>query len=193
MLVLLGPSEGLHCGLFCSASSYLLGLTPLPFKPFFVGTIAAMSIWGPLYASIGAASKALLVNGGDIGELVAGALAFLLAVSSRQGCWPLGIQLSLLAVACLLLQTCSQGRAHIPRRRRRFRWWLGLLSWSCGRAANSLAHRTTAGNRWSVGAFYFMLQILGHLGAEEALIAQGARPHILYCMYWQNQPTLNQT
>ncbi len=65
----------MRCGLD-SASSYLLGLTPLPFKPFFVGTIGAMAIWGPLYASIGSASRALLVNGGDVGELVAGVLAF---------------------------------------------------------------------------------------------------------------------
>ncbi len=56
-----------------SASSYLLGLTPLPFKPFFSGTLVAMALWGPLYASIGAASRALLTNGSDMGELLAGA------------------------------------------------------------------------------------------------------------------------
>ena len=33
-------------GALRSASSYLLGLTPLPFKPFFSGTLAAMSLWG---------------------------------------------------------------------------------------------------------------------------------------------------
>ncbi|BDA40356.1 probable TVP38/TMEM64 family membrane protein Mb1528c [Coccomyxa sp. Obi] len=53
-----------------SASSYLLGLSSLPFRPFFVGTLSAMAVWGPLYATIGGASRELLQNGGNLGEVL---------------------------------------------------------------------------------------------------------------------------
>ena len=43
--------------LLCSATNYLMGLSSVPFKPFLAATFVAMAIWGPLYASIGAASR----------------------------------------------------------------------------------------------------------------------------------------
>ncbi|EIE22112.1 hypothetical protein COCSUDRAFT_66464 [Coccomyxa subellipsoidea C-169] len=53
-----------------SASSYLLGLSSLPYQPFLMGTLSAMAIWGPLYATIGGASRAVLQNGGNLGEVL---------------------------------------------------------------------------------------------------------------------------
>jgi uncharacterized membrane protein YdjX (TVP38/TMEM64 family) len=43
-----------------SASNYLLGLTPVQLGPLVVGTVAGMSVWSVLYASLGGASKVLL-------------------------------------------------------------------------------------------------------------------------------------
>eukprot|EP00884_Botryococcus_braunii_P019407 jgi/Botrbrau1/614/Bobra.0161s0010.1 len=46
-----------------SASNYLLGMTPLPYWPFLCGSIAGMSVWSVIYASLGGASRALLEQG----------------------------------------------------------------------------------------------------------------------------------
>jgi len=56
----------------CSASNYLLGLTPVQLGPLVVGTVAGMSVWSILYASLGGASKALLEGGADLDVLLAG-------------------------------------------------------------------------------------------------------------------------
>lgn len=61
----------------CSASSYLLGLSSLPYQPFLMGTLSAMAVWGPLYATIGGASRAVLQNGGNLGEVLSGSPAIL--------------------------------------------------------------------------------------------------------------------
>ena len=57
-----------------SACNYLLGLSPLPVGPYAVGTVAAMVCWAPLYASIGGASRSLLLHGGDPDALLADVL-----------------------------------------------------------------------------------------------------------------------
>lgn len=55
-----------------SASNYLLGLTPVQLGPLVVGTVAGMSVWSVLYASLGGASKVLLESGTDLDVLMAG-------------------------------------------------------------------------------------------------------------------------
>lgn len=60
------------CGPCCSASNYLLGLTPVQLGPLVVGTVAGMSVWSILYASLGGASKALLESGESLDVLLAG-------------------------------------------------------------------------------------------------------------------------
>lgn len=37
-----------------------------------MGTLSAMAVWGPLYATIGGASRAVLQNGGNLGEVLSG-------------------------------------------------------------------------------------------------------------------------
>lgn len=54
-----------------SASNYLLGLTPVQLGPLVVGTVAGMSVWSILYASLGGASKVLLESGADLDVLLA--------------------------------------------------------------------------------------------------------------------------
>lgn len=56
-----------------SASNYLLGLTPVQLGPLVLGTLAGMSVWSVLYASLGGASRVLLQSGADLGELMDGA------------------------------------------------------------------------------------------------------------------------
>lgn len=73
-------STGLHvhvyvwccCFCCCSASNYLLGLTPVQLGPLVVGTVAGMSVWSILYASLGGASRTLLESGADLDVLLAG-------------------------------------------------------------------------------------------------------------------------
>lgn len=54
-----------------SAGNYLLGLTPLPYAPFIAGSAAGMALWSFLYASVGGASRALLLRGANAEELFA--------------------------------------------------------------------------------------------------------------------------
>eukprot|EP00882_Tetradesmus_deserticola_P026430 GHRQ01029162.1.p3 GENE.GHRQ01029162.1~~GHRQ01029162.1.p3 ORF type:complete len:116 (+),score=35.18 GHRQ01029162.1:173-520(+) len=61
----------------CSASNYLLGLTPVQRGPMLLGTVAGMSIWSILYASLGGASRALLDGGADLEALLEGAALLL--------------------------------------------------------------------------------------------------------------------
>lgn len=49
-----------------------MGLTPVQLGPLIVGTVAGMSVWSILYASLGGASKALLEGGADLDVLLAG-------------------------------------------------------------------------------------------------------------------------
>lgn len=56
----------------CSASNYLLGLTPLPLAPYLVGTVAGMGCWSVVYASLGGASRSLLAKGVSADALLAG-------------------------------------------------------------------------------------------------------------------------
>lgn len=46
--------------------------------PLVVGTVAGMSVWSILYASLGGASKVLLESGADLDVLLAGELLELL-------------------------------------------------------------------------------------------------------------------
>lgn len=54
-----------------SAGNYLLGLTPLPVGPFVTGSVSGMALWSFLYASVGGASRTLLLGGADAEELFA--------------------------------------------------------------------------------------------------------------------------
>ncbi|KAL4458083.1 hypothetical protein ABPG75_012948 [Micractinium tetrahymenae] len=54
-----------------SASNYVLGLSPLPLPPFLAGTAAGMAFWSLFYASLGGASRSLLLRGVDPELLVA--------------------------------------------------------------------------------------------------------------------------
>ena len=49
-----------------SASNYLLGFTPLGYGPFMAGTVAGMSVWSIVFASLGGASRTLFKQG-DVG------------------------------------------------------------------------------------------------------------------------------
>lgn len=55
-----------------SASNYVLGLTPISLPAFLGGTVAGMSVWAVLYASLGGASRALLDRGIALDVLMAG-------------------------------------------------------------------------------------------------------------------------
>lgn len=54
-----------------SASNYVLGLSPLPLPPFLAGTAVGMAFWSLFYASLGGASRSLLLRGVDPELLVA--------------------------------------------------------------------------------------------------------------------------
>lgn len=56
----------------CSASNYLLGMTPLEVPAFMTGTVAGMTVWGVVYASLGGASRSLLKSGVDPEQLFSG-------------------------------------------------------------------------------------------------------------------------
>lgn len=58
--------------LHCSATNYLLGLTPIQPLAFLLGTVTGMSIWSVLYASLGGASRSLLEGGADLELLLVG-------------------------------------------------------------------------------------------------------------------------
>lgn len=49
----------------------MLGLSPLPLPPFLAGTAAGMAFWSLFYASLGGASRSLLLRGVDPELLVA--------------------------------------------------------------------------------------------------------------------------
>jgi uncharacterized membrane protein YdjX (TVP38/TMEM64 family) len=55
-----------------SASNYLLGLSPMPLSSYLAGTVAGMSFWAVGYASLGGASRSLLIHKGGalVGELL---------------------------------------------------------------------------------------------------------------------------
>ena len=62
----------------------------MPFKPFVAATFAAMAVWGPVYASIGAASRGVLKSRGDVGAIFSGVPSQhhfpLLLVSTKSRC-----------------------------------------------------------------------------------------------------------
>lgn len=47
----------------CSASNYLLGATPLKFSAYLVGSVAGLSFWCAVFASLGGAGRDLLESG----------------------------------------------------------------------------------------------------------------------------------
>ena len=66
-------SMSAHCALgACSASNYLLGLTPLQYPPFIVGSVGGMAVWAVIYASIGGAGRTLLQSGVSLNDVFAG-------------------------------------------------------------------------------------------------------------------------
>lgn len=54
-----------------SASNYALGLSPIGFPVYFAATALGGSVWASVYASLGAASRALLGRGASLDVLVA--------------------------------------------------------------------------------------------------------------------------
>ncbi|KAI3435539.1 hypothetical protein D9Q98_001604 [Chlorella vulgaris] len=54
-----------------SASNYLLGLSPMPLGPYLVGSVTGMAFWAVFYASLGGASRSLLLRGVDSDVLLA--------------------------------------------------------------------------------------------------------------------------
>ena len=54
-----------------SASNYVLGLSPVSFPVYITATALGGSVWASVYASLGAASRALLARGAAIDVLVA--------------------------------------------------------------------------------------------------------------------------
>ena len=58
----------------CSASNYLLGLTPLKFSAYFFGSLIGLSFWTTVFAALGGASRDLLKSGLSLDVLLAGAL-----------------------------------------------------------------------------------------------------------------------
>lgn len=54
-----------------SASNYILGLTPVQLPALLAGTVAGMSVWSLLYASLGGASRSLLDGDTDIADVFA--------------------------------------------------------------------------------------------------------------------------
>lgn len=82
-----GPNAHDTCLPLCSASNYLLGFTPLGYGPFITGTLAGMSVWSLVYASIGGAGRSLLQQGqADLGQILQGGLAFLCTSISVKCC-----------------------------------------------------------------------------------------------------------
>ena len=65
----------------CSASNYLLGLTPLQYPPFIVGSVGGMAVWAVIYASIGGAGRTLLQSGVSLNDVFAGVLVLSSALS----------------------------------------------------------------------------------------------------------------
>ena len=70
-------------------------MTPLELPAFMAGTVAGMTVWGVVYASLGGASRSLLKSGMDTEQLFGGqslhytasfciALHFLLLAGSRR-------------------------------------------------------------------------------------------------------------
>ena len=50
-------------------------MTPLELPAFMTGTVAGMTVWGIVYASLGGASRSLLKSGVDLEELIGGEMA----------------------------------------------------------------------------------------------------------------------
>ncbi len=80
-----------------SASNYVLGLSPLPLPPFLAGTAAGMAFWSLFYASLGGASRSLLLRGVDPELLVADMMD-----KAGQYTRELGVAAVVLAAAALL-------------------------------------------------------------------------------------------
>ena len=49
-------------------------MTPLELPAFMTGTVAGMTVWGVVYASLGGASRSLLKSGVDLEELIGGGI-----------------------------------------------------------------------------------------------------------------------
>ena len=74
----------------CSASNYLLGLTPVQLAPFAAGTLSGMAAWCSVYGTLGGAGRSVLKQGTSLDALLAG-----------EPCLKIHMCLDLLATTCL--------------------------------------------------------------------------------------------
>ena len=77
----------------CSASNYVLGLSPLPLAPYLAGTVAGVGFWAVVYASLGGASRSML-NHRDPDALLADLM-------SKAGSYTRELTIAGALVACL--------------------------------------------------------------------------------------------
>lgn len=78
-------------------------MTPLELPAFMAGTVAGMTVWGVVYASLGGASRSLLKSGVDPEQLFGGQCFFAL-LSADLHCIPQGQQTHTLTVCLHSLQ-----------------------------------------------------------------------------------------
>ncbi|KAL6779163.1 hypothetical protein ACKKBF_B18525 [Auxenochlorella protothecoides x Auxenochlorella symbiontica] len=77
-----------------SASNYMLGLTPLPYTPYALGSAPALVFWAFFYASLGGASRSLLRRGVSPDVLFADLLERAAGFSGDAGRVALGLGLA---------------------------------------------------------------------------------------------------
>ena len=65
----------------CSASNYLLGLTPVQLAPFAAGTLSGMAAWCSVYGTLGGAGRSVLKQGTSLDALLSGMICHAFSTS----------------------------------------------------------------------------------------------------------------
>lgn len=97
----------------CSASNYMLGLTPLPFLPFALGSLPPLVFWAFFYASLGGASRSLWSRGVAPDVLLADLLDKAAVLSGDAG--RAALTLALLGGVVLLVGSVCRRKVGRPR------------------------------------------------------------------------------